>query len=707
MDAHDLDGFNVLDSAEQTPDSFAPGDQPLLPTESAENDSDRIAAPGKNSTAAGRDATVTTYTASTIYFGDGADVLGRANARPRQHRGLQDPAALARRAERYVVPPGLLAADDRDGASALAILREQRVVVLVGQNDEGGQFSAGLRLGYEMRRKHPGLDVREDLFEPEVGLDATELLDRESPAVVLIDGRSAAADDLRELRRQLVAFTGKLDDYQSYLILVVAWWQRDEIANILPADAVHELGKPSSVDVLDLYLTGVDVRHLVAETGVTEELETLWPPRVEQIADAVKRRLDQDEQPRTALLNALRDLSGESDEALRKEIRTRQDADDAEGLALLLATALLEGADVSRLVTTADLLLARNGLEREPSAPLLRASPKIRFQRAAGFYHDPEAATFRSSTFGDLVLRHVWHEHPDLRAELRHWIGEIPRKFEDLKAPELDRLADRSLELAAAGGAHLATALAREWSRTTGTGSRGGDAYRRSVAVRLLAGAALHPAIGREVRDTLYRWSRRADTDVQLLTAEVCAQIGRSFPRIAFTRLKYLAGSADDTVRDTVREALVGLGRELGFTTFLRSVREWFEGDTPERLGVLAEGVAGLLRTAAPKVEPEAAVSFWRRAFDTMQPPYLRTAVQAWLHAAQRCPDRTESDELIEHLVRATNSESVRIARVHYASRVRWATPVPESPDADHTTMVDQLVTRLDEVDPIWGREDP
>ncbi|WP_024874123.1 hypothetical protein [Saccharomonospora piscinae] len=706
MDAHDIDGFNVLDSAEQAQDGFAPGDQPLLPAESAEDVSHRIAALGNNSVAALHDATVTNYNADAIYIGEGASALARANARPRQDRGLQNPAALARRAQRYVVPPGLLAADDRHDPSALDVLREQRVVVLAGQTDEGGEFSAGLRLGYEMQQKHPGLAVREDLFEPDVGLDATELLDRESPAVVLIDGRTAAADDLRELRRQLIAFTGKLDDYRSYLILVVPWRQRDEFADILPAGGVHELGKPSSVDVLDRCLTGVDVRHLVAETGKAEELETLWPPDVTQLADRFERRLAQDEQPGPALREALRDLSGESPEALREEIHARQEADDAEGLALLLATAVLEGADVRHLVAAADSLLAHNGLDSEQSAPLLRASPYTRFQRAAGSYHDPDAATFRSSTFGDLVLRHFWGEHPDLRTELRRWIGEIPRKFEDLSAPELDRLADRSLELAAEGGPGLATALARDWSRTTGTGSRGGDAYRRSVAVRLLAGAALHPMIGREVRNTLWHWSRRADTDVQRLTAEVCAQIGPSFPRIAFTRLKHLAGSADDTVRDAAREALVGLGGHLGLTTFLRSVRRWFDGGSPERLGVLADGVASLLETDPLRVESEAAVSFWRRALDTMQPADLRTAVQAWLHAAQRCPDRAESDELIEHLVRATDSESVRIARVHYASRVGWATPVPESPDADHTTMVDQLVTRLDEVDPIWGGAD-
>ncbi|WP_026454187.1 hypothetical protein [Saccharomonospora iraqiensis] len=700
MAAHDVDAFGILGSDGDSPGTSVPGEQPM-PSSSGNPVSD-ISVSGNGHRTAGRDLTevTTTIYAETVQVGPSA----RAEARPRHDRGLQDPAALAQRADSYVAPPGLLGDDDRDGPAALDVLRRERVLVLVAQADEGGQFSAGLRLGHQLQREYPQLEVREELLDPALGLAADELLARDAPAVVLIDGR-AAAEDLPEARRQLVAFSRELAGHRSYLILVVPWESRGEFSEHFPG-RVHELGKPSSEAVLARHLTGVDVPRLVTETGTAEELENLWPPRVKQLADAVEYRMSRDEEPAHALRNALRDLSGESEDALRERIRARQDEDDAEGLALLLATASLEGAAVEHVVAAADLLLEHNGLHREPPPPLLQPSPYARWFRHAAedAYSDPETATFRSETFGPLVLRHVWREHPVLRDVLTSWLGGIPRRRRDLTAADLERLADRSLELAAAGGAAVAVDLAREWGRTT-EAAPNRDGYRRSIAVRLLTGAALDPSLGQDIRARLLRWSHDAGADLQLLTAEVCAGVGLSFPRIAFTRLKHLAGSSDDTVRSTVREVLVKLGRELGITTFLRSVREWFDNAPPERLTLLAESVATLLEEPPEHVEPEAAVSFWGRALDTMPPPCLRTAVQGWLGAARAHHDREESEDMIEYLVRATDADSVRIARVHYTSRARAVPPDAEATGQDRPGVLEQLWTRLDEVDPIWGSD--
>ncbi|WP_007025913.1 hypothetical protein [Saccharomonospora iraqiensis] len=702
MAADDVDAFGILGWSEPSPEPPVPEEQPV--PLSAENPAPDIAVTGNENRTSARDLIETTnniYAPGMQFFSqvDGA----RARARPRYDRGLQDPGALARLADSYVAPPGLLGDGDRDGPTALDILRRERVLVLVAPENEGGQFSAGLRLGHQLQRECPGMEVREELLDPALGLAADELLARDTPAVLLIDGR-AAAEDLPEARRQLVAFSRDLDDHRSYLILVVPWENRREFSEQFPG-RVHELGKPSSVAVLARHLTDVDVPGLVAATGRAEDLENLWPPRVKQLADAVGYRMSHGEGSADAFENSLRDLSGESEKALRERIRTWQEEADAEGPALLLATALLEGASVEHVVSAADLLLEHNGLHREPPPPLLQPGPYARWLRRAAedAYFDPQAARFRSETFGPLVLRHVWLEHPELRAVLKSWLGGIPRRRRDLTAPDLERLADRSLELAATGGPAVAVRLAREWGTTEAAPNR--DGYRRSVAVRLLTGAAMDPSLGRDIRARLLRWSHDAGADLQLLTAEVCAGIGLSFPGIALTRLKHLAGSSDDTVRSTVREVLVKLGRELGVTTFLRSVREWFDNAPPERLTLLAESVAELLEEPPAQVEPQTAVSFWRRALDTMPPGCLRTAVQGWLGAARAHQDREECEDMIEYLVRATDADSVRIARVHHASRARQVPPDTEATGQDRPSVLEQLWTRLDEVDPIWGSD--
>lgn len=641
---------------------------------------------------------------------DAAEWLAQARVLERSERGLQDREALQRLAERYVPPPGLLGeAPKGEPETAFQILQKRRVLLIGAEGRDCGQLAAGRRLGFELQNKYQELIVREELIDPGFRLQADALLVEHEPATVLVDLRGSGGDDLLAVRRGLVEFTNQLQHYRSYLILIIPHAQVRSFDEHFPG-RVHKLLKPSSVEVLARHLTEMDVHALVQETGAADRLERLWPPKVKELAEAVADRTSNGESQQQALQSVLENELHSWTAGLRQEIREKQEAGDSEWLALLLAAAVLEGASPKHVVDASDQMLAYNELQPERPVPLLRLSPFARLSHLEHERFNKETRLFQPRGFGTQVLRHFWHEHPDLHETMLDWIGELPRMIRDLTRDELERIADRAAELATEGGAGVATALADNWARTrageeskgTQTSNHWSDRYRRSIAVRLLTTTATDSGLGKDVRQKLWNWSRDSNADLQLLTAEVCGGLGQSFPRIALTRLKHLASSENDLVRTSVLTAAQQIGTDLGASRFLRYLSEWFDGAPPTRLHLLSEAVSTVLAEQSEAIEADAAASFWNQALDTMPPPDLRLLVESWLRTVSAMPP-DQRDSMVEPLVAATKSESVRIAQVQSASRFgRTFLDLSHLGDDPVTEAVHQLWTRLDEVDPIW-----
>ncbi|WP_232283674.1 hypothetical protein [Saccharomonospora cyanea] len=705
MELDDLDAFGMLADAEPA------GPTPVTAT-LGQHDEHAQPAPSTSVTGDGNKLAqhdVNDY--SWNFAIESAVILGTgepARVRQRSGRGLQDPEALRRLARQYVAPPGLLGDDP---GTAFRVLDERNVLFLTAENRSGGQFAAGLRLGHELRKKYPGLAVREELLDPGFRLSEHDLLGKQGSTALVLDLREAG-EDVGELRRSLVEFARVLEKRRSFLILMVPRNQVREFDETLPG-RVHHLGKPPSVEVLARYLDGVDAHTLVQEAGCAEQLEHLWPPGVKEVAEAVTDRSREGETPAEALRTVLDKQRYGWAPALRKEIRKRQENGDTEWLALLVASAVLEHAEPQHVVTAADQLLAANGVDTASVAPLLTPSPYARLHDFASEHFDPASRKFRPRGFATEVVRHLWREHPELRQLLLDWLAGLPRQINDLGREELERIADRSADLAAEGGHRVALVLARRWATTHAgrvshgqqTSDRWPDRRRRSIAVRLLTATATDSSLGRAVRQELWEWSRKSDADLQLLTAEVCAGIGQFFPRVALTRLKHLAGARNPDVRKSVVATLGQLAEQLGVSAFLGYLTEWFDNAPPPRLQLLADAAAELFETRARDLAASTAAAFWERALDSMPPENLRTAVDGWLHAADGAPPE-QRESLVELLVRATGASSLRIAQVQYASRNDRILPDLRSCGSQQRAETVQLLwTRLDEVDPVWGRE--
>lgn len=718
MDPLDIDGFAVPDPL-PPPEDPAPAVTPSSGRETAHQP--MTSASGSSSLSVGRDIDQSVSKDQSVdktEFNGPVVMLGEeiteqiVHARPEKKggRGLQDTEALQRLAASYVPPPGLLGEPaDGEGQTAFQALHRRRVLLIGAQGLDCGQFAAAQRLGYELQKKHSDLVVREELSDPGFRLRADALLVERQPAAVLIDLRRSEADDIREVQRGLVEFTEQLEQHRSYLIVLVPPEHTSWFEEQFPG-RTHLLGKPHSVEVFEHHLVGADGRTLVQQTASDQSLELLWPPKVRELAETVSSRIKQGSDPERVLRVLLDNELHSRTPDLREKIQEHQANGDSEWLALLLAASLLQGASTKHIVEASDRMLELNQVERKQPVPLLRLSPFVRLRHLDEDYFDPEIREFRISNFGAQVLRHFWREHPDIRARMLEWIRQLPDRVRDLERHELENLVDRVADLSSEGGVGIPVTLAREWAlvktgeKSGGTeiSNRASDRSRRSIAVRLLTTTAMDPTLGRDVREKLWEWSRSESADLQLMTAEVCAGIGQSFPRVALTRLKHLANAENGTVRESVHNAVHQIGIELDGSQFLRYLSEWFDGASPGRLHLLSEAVADALKEQNEEIDVQVATSFWQRALGSMPPQDSRTLVRSWLRAASAVSPR-QRDSMVESLVQATDCDSIRIAQVH---RISWG----ECPSRDGgllgddpmASAVHQLWTRLDEVDPLW-----
>ncbi|MEU4744246.1 hypothetical protein AB0G02_27805 [Actinosynnema sp. NPDC023658] len=703
MEQYDVDKYNILPSPSSPPDYLRSEPIPQIldaPAPADVTSDSLVRIDGNGNDTALRDVIKPVMTIETAVFGDQFAELARP--RKRTGRGLQDHSALARLASRYVPPSRLLTTSTPgEPDSALSVLLRDQVLLLTAKERRGGQFAASLRLGYELQKSRRELVVREELIDR---LGDDDLLVEDEPAVVVVDLRTAPHDELQAVRRDLVELCKQFVSHQSYLILIIPVAHKREFEEFLPG-RVHDLECPKPVDVLAKYLGTPATDPVLNSSEFADDLRDLWPPTIKEVADAVSDRGNRGEEREQALREVLRDRQGDPGPPLREVVRKKQGKSEVEWLALLLAAALLEGAAPWHVVAAADSLLVLNKVERKKTVPLLTPSPYTRLSDLDYGSFTPENCRFQASDSGAEVFRYFWQEHRDLRKTMVEWMGALPGQISDLTRDELERFADRCAELAGCGGTKEVLELAEIWARPSAESDDGVSdhwkiRYRRSIAVRLLTTTATDPAAGARIRQKLLDWSKKGENlNLQLLTAEVCAGIGEAFPRIALTRLKYLADSPNPDVWSATRQATVSIGADLGTASFLRHVAEWSENAGSARLRLMVESTATVLARDSEDADLAAVVEFWRQALRTMPLENLYPAIVSWLRTAAETPD-TRWDHMMAPLVLATDAELKPIGQVRHAGR--------SAAGYGHATgsgrliaIVERLSSQLDEIDPL------
>jgi len=326
---------------------------------------------------------------------------------------------------------------------------------------------------------------------------------------------------------------------------------------------------------------------------------------------------------------------------------------------LLIATALLEGAHPAIVFRAADRLNSLLELPLEAGHGLVGPTAPDK-TRAINADLVNDRMEFPRPAYGPSALDYVWWHWPQIHADLRAWVTQLPQA---LSPSDGARLAESVVGLAIRQlDPDLVTSAAGEWISDTRTNELGASA---------LTLAGMSEDVGHAVRRKLYEWSRTTDPNRHQAVVKVCGgALGEAFPRMALTRLRHVADHGDDAAQTAVGGALVQLAliprlrgqmlgeivawlpkdirrgqrraAQLAFLQLMTSASEngaltMLTEPVPNemRVNILAEGWHEILR-AEEEVKERARTVLWRWLEAAVQSISVRKIVFATLVAARR-----------------------------------------------------------------------
>ncbi|MET9070564.1 hypothetical protein ABZX95_00005 [Streptomyces sp. NPDC004232] len=232
---------------------------------------------------------------------------------------------------------------------------------------------------------------------------------------------------------------------------------------------------------------------------------------------------------------------------LNKWFKEHDTSEDLRERALMIAVALLDGGPADILMKAADRLFSRVRGELPPGGALAGPDLDTRLERIHTERIGDDALSLAHARHGldKAVLAHVWKQRPDLRDTLLDWAVDISAP-KSIAVRYTGRIAESVTRLAAGPGGQTVLNIVTQWTALD-------SAHHRHLAVGVLESMTLHPRIGITVRKHLYDWARQKNTTEALAEtiADVCGgALGRTYPRVALTRLRLLAARQDQRSSD-------------------------------------------------------------------------------------------------------------------------------------------------------------
>ncbi|MGW3114677.1 hypothetical protein [Streptomyces sp. NPDC001091] len=279
--------------------------------------------------------------------------------------------------------------------------------------------------------------------------------------------------------------------------------------------------------------------------------------------------------------------------------------------ATVWAGALLHGGRKQSVLHAADLLLEKLSFTREPLNVLADATSSHRL-KAATLTPSGDRA-YHAQDKHDLapaILRHLWEEFPTQRNLLRSWAVSVVAHQaipDDDARIAVDALLGLSREL---HDNSIIDGIAKEVPER-----------RMPLAVEALTTAALDPALGKYVRERLYRWmlGKPSSAMVDLVTQICGGELAVRQPAIAMTRLARAAVHAQYPSRpmvDTFRRLA-----QINPAEVTKALDTWLTEDPAKKHGLVAflslaasdEGTRLLLNTTSSPEGRQRFVRAWQQ----------------------------------------------------------------------------------------------
>ncbi|MCO5968944.1 hypothetical protein [Actinoallomurus soli] len=468
-----------------------------------------------------------------------------------------DPAYVRELLRTYEPPPG------RDQAAE--VLDRHHAVVLIGGEGTGRRTTA-VQLLHER-------NVTLHELVPEPGQDLTA-----EPPCEPRCGYLYAADALDATSIQ--DYAARLRDNDSYLVV---WTTQDvtQHTGTFAADVGIHLEPPLPENVFRRNLTA---RLLPAEATWWRDRQDLEPIiKGAHPADVV--RLVKLIPPTMAVHGCTEAAVADLIEAYRSwegylQTRFAPSALHLRERVRLIAVALVENAPEQTAYEAATALAERLGVPTEEGHGLAGAGTRC-LRDGGEIRCDDGVVRFAKPAFAESVLEYVARTYPEVWRQVREWTIELPRRLSsDPDAPAvLARLARTVVQVAGRrNDLELVRRATEGWS-TSGT---------RPLAVEMLGMAAVDTTLGRGTRQWMYdsAYHRRGTVPTLTAIAEACARYGTVYPDNALTRLRHLAAVEQETVRNTVRQAVTDLaGDDRVRVRILDGLGTWLQGTKGRAVG--------------------------------------------------------------------------------------------------------------------------
>jgi hypothetical protein len=530
--------------------------------------------------------------------------------------------------DRFVPPEGM-------DESRRRLLRSN-VVLLEAAPGSGARSAAKILLWeypHGQERFHELLDQAEEEGGRGRALDPEHV---EEGSLLLLDLTGAAKDRYPVLMGELSSLRVTVRERHARLAVVLSTEHRDLFSQELN-DLVVVIRRPEEREVLR--------RHLLLDSNLRPDSQDLADA---ELSSFLKSASVGDIAELARQIGSAR-REDQSDGHFKSWLRTglsamrpddKRVAEMAAGLtspelALLLAVAFLEGATSHAIYGAADQLLKITGHSLE-SAPSLQHQPLTdRLQRIkASAGGDRGRVRFDSNTLAETVRSYFWNNFPQLRGELKTWVGSAAR-IPHIERGDLLRLVRGYTRLCLRTGLpeHL-TALAERWTEKSST-------QELSMAARALGEGVQHPRHGSHFRRELYTWSRdgRLPRSRATVLVGVCSEaLSVDFPQQALVRLHHVSHHNDLQIRKIAREALARITEHDDYLYAQLLARLLDRVRTGTAAG--RRDVGTFLQVASPVRMPNGPngrarlTELWAAALALPDEPELVPALRAWLDSA-------------------------------------------------------------------------
>ncbi|MEE1803692.1 hypothetical protein PUR57_34340 [Streptomyces sp. JV176] len=605
---------------------------------------------------------------SAVHSGDGTQInhyyVEAASSRLRE-QARERPRTVAkddreRLYQRFVPPPHF--------QQARNILRAHHTALLTGHPGSGLR-AAALMLLHELPAGegsfHELPDTRDDASSTspfDYGTISTG--DR-----LLLDLSGADETRYMEIQNQLSDFREQLIGRRAHLAVVLphrlSYLHRSEL---LPLTA--DLLRPSAQRVLTVHLRHVGISTTAADLSSSELTAYLTKAPLRDVADLADRirRMRDASGPERQFPHWVSDaLSQVTDQTARVagDLSTRH---TGRRRALLIALAMFHDTTPATVFSATAALL--KVLDHPPDE-----RPRLEHSDLNAEFTEIDARTqpsghvrFNRVGYDHAVRNHFWTYLPDLRRQLRDWVGEIieqPWLHPTERKHVVARFTEQGLR---SGRPEDLSRLATRWT------DQGSPERLIADAAQVLAHGLSDGRYGSSFRQQIYEWSKRGELSPRLkqVLILVCSEVmAQTHPDQALVRLHHLVRRTGGAVGDSAQQSLLQMARadDRLYRLALNRVETGAAGHQGYADGTLFLALANGSRLIGSASLRTALTAGWAGVLRRRPVEDWRPGAERWLTASE---DHRHRDQALDVLVGACEGDSSAFGSVYLVAR-DWA----------------------------------